>query len=240
MARKTTKPTVVKSPKPTKPVDAQQVETNKRTINKSPKSIKAVDSKSVEPIKPIVDKSPKLSKQVDDKPTKTEKQVGKFFVKKDSCVYVRYRQGKPPIRDEIRLLHPGIIDVRYPRQKSAKYGHIFFSIIDFTSFSYSRFCHLEFESKEAAIEGAKQMKIAHGKKMLIKYMKPSHDNSQNKSQNKSSDGESENVESSEEDEETSQVNTRQTKKKANLKVAKSHENQVPTKWYNNLFILHIF
>ncbi len=41
--------------------------------------------------------------------------------RKENCLFVRYRNCKPPSRDEIRLLHPNIIDVRFPRQKSAKY-----------------------------------------------------------------------------------------------------------------------
>lgn len=40
---------------------------------------------------------------------------------KDNYLFIRYRHGKLPSRDEIRLLHPNIIDVRFPRQKSAKY-----------------------------------------------------------------------------------------------------------------------
>lgn len=38
---------------------------------------------------------------------------------KNHMIYARFER-KPPSRDEIRLLNPAIIDVRFPRQKSAK------------------------------------------------------------------------------------------------------------------------
>lgn len=35
-------------------------------------------------------------------------------------LFLRYLHCKPPAREIVRKLHPSIIDVRYPRQKSAK------------------------------------------------------------------------------------------------------------------------
>jgi len=63
---------------------------------------------------------------------------------KNHIIYARFDR-KPPPRDEIRLLNPAIIDVRFPRQKSAK------------------FVFLEFETQEAANLAFKQMKKTHNK-----------------------------------------------------------------------------
>jgi len=68
---------------------------------------------------------------------------------KKHIVYARFKL-KPPTREAIRLLNPGIIDVRFPRQKSAK------------------FVLLEFENEAAAALGFKQMKKASGKE--IKFL----------------------------------------------------------------------
>ncbi|KAK4013133.1 hypothetical protein OUZ56_025372 [Daphnia magna] len=81
---------------------------------------------------------------------KTSKQCA---MNKDSCLLIRYRHRKLPSRDEIRLLHPNIIDVRTPRQKTAK------------------FCQLEFESKEAAIDALRKLRKTQTEELaLIQYL----------------------------------------------------------------------
>lgn len=69
---------------------------------------------------------------------------------KKHIIYARFDR-KPPAREEIRLLNPAIIDVRFPRQKSAK------------------FVFLEFENDEAASLALKELKKAH-KKMTFKTL----------------------------------------------------------------------
>ncbi|XP_057378357.1 uncharacterized protein LOC130700329 [Daphnia carinata] len=82
--------------------------------------------------------------------SKTSKQCVK---NKDNCILIRYRHRKLPSRDEIRLLHPNIIDVRTPRQKTAK------------------FCQLEFESKEAAIDALRKLRKTQTEELaLIQYL----------------------------------------------------------------------
>ena len=59
--------------------------------------------------------------------SKSKKKVVKTPMKhskklhKEKCLFLRYKHRKPPSREEVRLLHPNIIDVRFPRQKSSKY-----------------------------------------------------------------------------------------------------------------------
>ena len=58
--------------------------------------------------------------------SKSKKKTDEAFLKhsiklhRENCLFLRYKNCKPPSRDEVRLLHPNIIDVRYPRQKSAR------------------------------------------------------------------------------------------------------------------------
>lgn len=42
--------------------------------------------------------------------------------KKNNWLYIRYRNRSLPSREEIRKLHCGIVDVRFPRQKHVRYG----------------------------------------------------------------------------------------------------------------------
>ncbi|KAI9553614.1 hypothetical protein GHT06_021536 [Daphnia sinensis] len=85
---------------------------------------------------------------------KSDGKTSKQSVKnKDNCLLIRYRHQKLPSRDEIRLLHPNIIDVRTPRQKTAK------------------FCQLEFESKEAAIDALRKLRKTKTEELaLIQYL----------------------------------------------------------------------
>ncbi len=58
--------------------------------------------------------------KVSPKTKKTKTIEDSSLNKKENCLFIRYRHRKLPSRDEIRRLHPSIIDVRLPRQKSAK------------------------------------------------------------------------------------------------------------------------
>ena len=42
--------------------------------------------------------------------------------KNNNWLYIRYRNRNLPSREEIRKLHGGIVDVRFPRQKHVRYS----------------------------------------------------------------------------------------------------------------------
>lgn len=93
--------------------------------------------------------------------------------KKNNCLYIRYRKSKLPSREEVRKLHRNIIDVRFPRQKSARYDFVFILLLVMIHFLYliiffSRFCHIEFENEEAAQEALKDVLEKHSKEVIVK------------------------------------------------------------------------
>jgi hypothetical protein len=105
---------------------------------------------------------------------KALRKASKNFAKsKDNCLFIRYRHDKLPARDEVRLLHPNIIDVRFPRQKTAKYYtyNIYTIKLAYKSKYLCRFCHLEFENCESAIEALRKIKKTHKEELsVIQYI----------------------------------------------------------------------
>lgn len=95
-----------------------------------------------------------------------------------------------------------------------------------------RFCHLEFETKEAALEAFKQLKKTCKKEMLIQYLGGSRPQPKSKSvsvDNSVDEEQSENASSAEEDEDASAEETSDFEEKVTKK-PKSDKDQGSSKW----------